>query len=124
MPAQLPIDFTPGLLEQFEGVTDVVRAVHTNCGKRAKVVAADMDLSPSELSRRVADDPKDLPFRLRDLERFVESTGDTRPIQYLALKYLCGDTSTERALQDLAKIAPVFIELATKAGLMPTKARR
>lgn len=48
---QLEIDFTPGLTEQFPHFLDCVKASVYGCGKPFKVVAAEVEMSPSELSR-------------------------------------------------------------------------
>jgi hypothetical protein len=122
MADQLSIDFAPGLLEQYESLMECVRATAFSCGKQAKAIAADLDMSPSEFSRRLSDDPADLPFRVRDLEAFIESTQDTRPIQWLVLKYLADPaSSSQRALRDLAALAPTFLALANAAGITPKR---
>jgi hypothetical protein len=124
MTQQFSIDFAPGLLEQYADFMDVVRAAATNCGRQHKAVAADMDMSPSELSRRLHDDPADLPFRARDLETFLDATHDTRPIQWLVLKYLSDpDSSSQSAMRELAKLAPTFVALANAAGLTKPRTR-
>jgi hypothetical protein len=79
--AQLAIDFAPGLLEQFPEWMDAVRASVYRCGKPFKAIAADCDMSVSELSRRLAPQG-DLPFPLDKLPRLIESTGDTLPVQW------------------------------------------
>lgn len=124
MPTQVPIDFTPGLLEQYPDFMDCVRASLSNCGRAHKNVAADMDWSPSELTRRLVDDPKDVPFRLRDLPALVRATGDNRPIQWLALAFLADpETAQQRALRDLAALAPMFAALAASAGIVQTSTK-
>jgi len=54
-----------------------------------KVIAADMDYSPSDLSRKLSQNPDDSRrFTLDDLEKFMQVTGDKTPVHYLVEKYL------------------------------------
>jgi len=67
-----------------------------------KSIAADLDLSPSHLTRKLAQSPDDsCRFTLDDLERFIATTGDTRPILYLVEKYM--SDAKERELDMLRK---------------------
>jgi len=53
-----------------------------------KVIAADMDLSPSHLSRKLSGNPNDtMNLTLDDLEKYMNVTGDCRPLDYLNDKY-------------------------------------
>ena len=53
------------------------------------VIAREMGYSPSDLSRKMAQNPNDSRrFTLDDLEKYVEVTGDKKPILYLVEKYL------------------------------------
>jgi len=126
MPTQMPIEFTPGLLEQFPEFMDCLRASVYGCGRPFKAVAADMDMSQTELTRRLTDAPDDLPFRLRDLPRLIRATEDTRPAQWLAASFLADpETAQQRAMRDLAALAPMFAALAANAGITPPgKGRR
>lgn len=120
---QIPMDFTPGLLEQFPEFMDCVRASVNGCGRQLKAVAADMDMSSTELNRRLVDNPADWRFPVALLPKLIQATGDTRPAQWLALKFMADPaTAEQRALRDLAALAPMFNALANVAGL--TKARR
>lgn len=61
-----------------------------------KAIAADMDLSPSDLTRKLAQSPKDSRrFTLDDLEHYIQNTKDVEPIKYLIEKYLA-DTKDEQ----------------------------
>lgn len=126
---QVPIDFSPGLLEQYPEFMACVRASVNNCGRADKAIAADMDWAPSELTRRLVDNPQDLRFPLSKLPDLIAATGDTRPIQWLALKFMVDPASaSQRALRDLASLAPMFMRLAEQAGVtagaVTHKARR
>lgn len=118
-PQQMSIDFTPGLLEQFPRFMDCVRASVYQCKRQFKAVAADLDLSVSELSRQLADNPNDpRNFPLERLPELVTATGNTLPIQWLVLSFM-NDPEAEqrRAMRELVQLAPMFAELAKRAGL-------
>ncbi len=86
---QLSIEFAPGLTEQFPEFRDVVRASVYACGRQLKAVAADLDMTSSELSRKLANNPADpVHFPLDRLPELVEATGDKRPIYWLVEKFL------------------------------------
>jgi hypothetical protein len=117
---QMSIDFTPGLLEQFPRFMDCVRASVYQCRRQFKGIAADLDLSVSELSRQLADNPNDpRVFPLDRLPELVLATGNTLPIQWLALSFM-NDPEAEqrRALRELAQLAPLVNALAERAGLV------
>lgn len=110
---QLTLDFLPGLTELYATALDCVDSRIKSSGKPLKVIAADMDLSVSELSRKLAHNPNDpRNFSLQDLENYVAASGDTTPILYLAQKY-CVDTVTKReqATQALVQMMPQMMAL-------------
>lgn len=115
---QLTLDFTPGLTELYDSALACVRARVYQQGKPLKTIAADMDLSQSELSRKLAanpDDPRN--FTLGDLERYVRATGDTVPIQWLVQEFCADPALREReALSALAAMAPQIQALLKAAG--------
>lgn len=88
-----------------------------------KAVAADLDLSPGNLSVALSDDPHRR-FGVDDLERYIQSTGDKAPIYYLAAKYL-GDEAAARdqALGQVAELLQSLPAMLAAAGL-PTGAGR
>lgn len=119
---QLTIDFSPGLTERHDSLLDCVRHCAYSHRNPLKTIAADMDMSQSELSRKLADNPGD-PRRLSvdDLEHFIEATGDTTPIYWLIEKYLQDeDAKKRRAIAALAKAMPDFVALMKAAqGVTP-----
>lgn len=123
---QSAFDFTPGLTTQFPRLRDVVCAIVYSSRGGLKGAAADLDVSPSELSRmlnREQDDPRKLD--VDDLVRVIESTGDNRPVQWLIEKFL--HNAEERrvtAAAQLAQILPAVVELARQAGIATGKTRR
>lgn len=115
--SQLTIDFTPGLTERHESLLDCVRECAYSHRKPLKTIAADMDLSQSELSRKLSNNPDD-PRRMAlvDLERFIEATGDTTPVYYLIEKYLQDDSAKQRhAVAALVKVMPDILALLKQA---------
>jgi hypothetical protein len=69
-----------------------------------KAIAADMDYSPSTLSRKLAQNPDDSQkFTLDDLETYMQTTSDTQPVLYLVEKYLTEKDTDElkRQIQSL-----------------------
>ena len=116
---QLSLDFTPGLTERHDTVLDCIQAcVHSNI-RPIKSIAADMDMSQSDLSRKLANNPDDpRRFSVLDLEHYVRVTGDTTPILYLAQKYCANPEMRQReALVALASMAPQLQALLKAAGV-------
>lgn len=113
------IDLPPGLVARHETALDCVRQCAYSHRNPLKTIAADMDVSQSDLSRKLAahpDDPRR--FTLDDLERFLEATGDMSPIYYLIAKYLQDNTTRQtQALAELAALAPQLCALIKQAGL-------
>lgn len=86
---QLTLNFDAGLTDNYASCREYVAARIHQQGRPQKAIAADMDYSPSDLSRKLAQNPDDSRrFTLDDLEKFIEVTGDTRPVLYLVEKYL------------------------------------
>lgn len=115
---QLQLDFTPGLTERHVSALECVRACVYGNPKPMKSIAMDMDMSQSDLSRKLANNPDDSRrFTLADLESYVQATGDTTPILYLAQKY-CADAEMKQreALAALANMAPQIQALLKAAG--------
>src|SRR5690242_7997933 len=87
--SQLHLDFTPGLAERHRSLKACVRQGAYSHPNPLKTIAADMDMSESELSRKLSENPEDKRnLSCDDLERYIQATGDTDPIFYLVEKYL------------------------------------
>lgn len=116
-PVQL--DIPDGLAERYTSVLEVVRAGAYSNRKPLKTIAADMDVSPSDLSRKLANNPDDpRRFTLFDLESYMVSTGDLLPILYLVQKFCADPQAKQReALAALAKLAPQIQALLKQAGV-------
>ena len=83
-----------------------------------KVLAADMDLSQSELSRKLADNPNDpRKFTVDDFEALL-STGDLTPLYYLVEKYLTRESDRQRAkFTELERKLPEIMNLIKSLGV-------
>lgn len=113
---QITINFEAGPVESYGSCREYVGALVHQQGKLQKAVAADMDLSPSDLSRKLAQAPDDSRrLTLDDLERFVATTNDVRPILYLVEKYLSGP--------DPKRIQALEAELKRLKNKQPGRAR-
>ena len=111
--SQLTLDFTPGLAERHGHLLDCIRASAYTHHNPLKTIAADMDMSQSELSRKLSGNPDDhRRFTVEDLEKFIQATGDLTPIYYLVEKYLTDeDVKQRRALAELARQLPDVLAL-------------
>lgn len=86
---QLTLNFDAGLIESYQTCREYIAARVHQLGRPQKAIAADMDYSPSDLSRKLAQNPDDSRrFTLDDLEKYIAVTGDKKPVLYLVEKYL------------------------------------
>jgi hypothetical protein len=113
---QLKMDFEPGILEQFRTLKQCVAAVVYSYRGGLSSVAAACDVAPSTLSRMLnenEDDPRHLPLDF--LPSIVEVTGDIRPLQWLAAKFIPDDnTRREAALSRIEQLLPqLMADVAT-----------
>lgn len=97
---QLTLNFNAGMADSYGTCREYVAARVHQQGKPQKVIAADMDYSPSDLSRKLAQNPDDSRrFTLDDLETYIRVTGDTQPVLYLVEKYLTNNDDQIARLQ-------------------------
>lgn len=117
---QREIDFQPGLTEQFPRWHDCIKASVYGCGKPFKTVAADLDMSVSDLSRKLSDNPNDpVHFPLDRLPDLMEATGSRLPVMWLIERFLESPAARrEHAIDRLSDLLPEIAELvkAAKAG--------
>ena len=115
---QMELCFEGGMLTQFPEFRDVVRAAVYGCGRPFKAVAADMDMSPSLLSRMLADNPDDpRNFPIDRLPELIEVTNDKRPVFWLVEKFLEDPARRRRqAMDQLAELLPKLDMLMRTAG--------
>lgn len=111
--SQLTLDFEPGLAERHDSLLSCIRQCAYTSRNPLKTIASDMDMSQSELSRKLSGNPDDpRRFSVDDLEAFVSKTKDVTPILYLVEKYLADEETKQRAAnQQLAKMLPEVLAL-------------
>jgi hypothetical protein len=128
---QLSLDFEPGLTARFRSLEDVCLHVVITSRPGNEGVAAHLDMSPSELTRRLnahtlakEGDPSNRPLRICDLLGIIEKTENPMPIHWLVEKFL-GDPNVRRdaAVQQLAMLGPLIAALAADAGVELPKGR-
>lgn len=116
---QLSLDFEPGLTERHATLLSCVRECAYKAPKPLKAIAADMDLSESDLSRKLSGNPDD-PRRLNvdDLVKFVTVTGDVTPINWLIERFhLDDDQKQKRAASEFMRQLPNTIALLKAMGV-------
>jgi hypothetical protein len=119
---QLTLNFEPALPDRFSTLRKyVAHRVHLHT-KSAKSIAADMDMSPSLLSRKLTagENPEDKDtqrFNCDDLEDYLKSSGDAPAIiEYLVAKYM--DTPEARKARMLARVESMLPELMAMVSSM------
>ncbi len=76
----------------------IQRAVY-GCPRLRKEIAADLGMTESGLSRRLADNPDDnLHFPVELLPELICATGDLSPIFWLCNSFLAGEDENEKAV--------------------------
>lgn len=120
--AQLTLNFEPALPEKYRTLRDFLAYRVQVQPRPAKSIAADMDMSPSMLSRKLTPGDGDTQrFNVDDLENYINQTKDTTPIEYLASKYLQSDAS--RQARAIARVENLAAELATALASIKSEAR-
>lgn len=100
--SQLTLNFDPALHERFTTLRAFVAyRAQAGVAKPMKAQAADMDMAPSTLSRKLNPAEGDTQrMNLDDLEAWLASTGDAAAVvEYLASKYLDNDQQREQRRQ-------------------------
>lgn len=93
MATQMTLNFEAVLHKQWESCREfiddkVIPDYLAERGMMKKYLAADLELSPSELRRKLCPAPGDTRnFTLDDLEKWLSVTGNMQPIFYLIEKY-------------------------------------
>lgn len=117
--SQLTLNFDPALHERFTTLRAFVAyRAQAGVAKPMKAQAADMDMAPSTLSRKLNPAEGDTQrMNLDDLEAWLASTGDAAAVvEYLASKYLDSDAarhqrvvaSAEALIAQLAQVLPAL----------------
>lgn len=120
--SQYTLDFEPGLAERFPTLRSYVAHRSAVVPKPMKSVAADMDMAPSTLSRKLNPGEGDTQrFNLDDLEAWLTSTGDASSVvEYLAAKFL--DTDTTRKQRALLQLEQLQKQIAQTLATLNTGA--
>lgn len=117
-PSQMTFSFEPSLPERFPSLRAYIAHRTPLLAKSSKSIAADMDMSPSTLSRKLNPSDGDTQrFNLDDLEEYIASTGEAPAvIEYLAAKYMDSDES--RKARALTKVEKLSAELASALQML------
>ncbi|TAK45241.1 MAG: hypothetical protein EPO27_10500 [Betaproteobacteria bacterium] len=126
---QLSFTLESSLVQQFPDFRDVIKASVYSCGRAFKAIAADLDMSVSELSRKLTDNPADpVHFPVHRLPELVRATGDKRPILWLVESFLDDpDLRKQHAVDRIEQLVPELLALvkeARAADAQPLKAVR
>ena len=116
---QLTLNFEPGLAERNGSLKAHVRErVYANA-KPLKAIAADMDLSETELTRKLSLNPNDTrDLTCDDLEAYIVGSGDVSPVYYLIEKFAISlEAKQAYAAAELAKALPGILALARQMGV-------
>lgn len=112
--SQLTLNFDPALHERFTSLRSFVAyRAQAGVAKPMKAQAADMDMAPSTLSRKLNPAEGDTQrMNLDDLEAWLTSTGDAAAVvEYLASKYLDNDaTRQQRIAAKLEAMLPDLLQ--------------
>lgn len=123
---QLTLNFEPGLTERFRSFDEVLAAAVYSSRKGLNSVAGDLDMSPSELTRRLNPDASDpRPLRTCDGIRIIESTKDMRPVYWLIEKFLRDpEAMKQEAMAQIPGLVAQLSKLLEQSGGAPLKAVR
>lgn len=117
---QLTLNFEPALPERYPTLRQFVAFRSTQVAKTPKTQAAEMDLAPSTLSRKLNPAEGDTQrFNCDDLEAWIAATGDAPAvIEYLCAKFMDNDAARQTRL--LRKVETMLPDLV--AALASLKA--
>lgn len=109
--SQLTLNFEPALPDRFPTLRSFIAHRSGVVSKPMKSQAADMDIAPSTLSRKLNPAEGDTQrFNCDDLEAWIASTKDAAAvIEYLAAKYM--DSAEQRQARVLSRVDALLPEL-------------
>jgi hypothetical protein len=119
---QLTLNLEPLLPERFPSLRAYIAHRAALVNKAMKVQAADMDMAPSTLARKLNPAEGDTQrFNCDDLEAWIDSTGEAAAvIEYLAAKFM--DTDEARRTRALGKLETLLVDLQTLASQVRSQA--
>ncbi|MGE0521391.1 MAG: phage regulatory CII family protein [Candidatus Binatia bacterium] len=111
--SQLTLELNLGLLQRYRTLRECVHHTALDYPRGMKALAAECDLSESELSRRL--NPTDGDKRSCDVDLAVtimEVTGDLRPLHWLIAKFIPSEQDRRQAAVDtLAQMLSMWYDL-------------
>jgi len=114
----LTLELQPGIRQRFVSLRECLHWTVLNDPRGIKSVAADCDLSVSELSRRLHpsdDDPRSCDVNL--MVKVMHSTGDLSPLHWLMAEFLQDEDAKRRsAVDQLSTLMPQIAALLAEAG--------
>lgn len=114
---QMTLDFEPSMAERFPSLRAYMHFRVAELRLNNKTLAADMDISPSLLSRKLNPGENDAQrMNLDDLESYIKATKDTSPLAYLAAKYM--DTPDARKARALARVETLASQMEDALKLL------
>jgi hypothetical protein len=122
---QLTLQLEPTVIERWPTLRAYIahRSV-LHPAKKQSAIAAEMDLSPSVLNKKLAQHEGDgHKFTIDDLEGYLKSTGDVQAvIEYLATKFEPGGSEAREA-RALAAVEQLLPELTRAVATLKGKRR-
>lgn len=115
---QMTFNFEPSLGQRFATLREYVAFRVQEQRLHAATLASKMDLSPSNLSRKLNQPDGDTQrLNVDDLEAYIKATNDAASvIEYLASKYM--DSEPARNARVLAKVEGILPELIAAIAQM------
>jgi hypothetical protein len=122
---QLTLELQTDVRTRFSSLRECLHWSVLNDPRGIKAIAADCDISVSELSRRLHPtdgDPRSCDVNL--MVAIMRSTGDLAPLHWLMAEFLQdSDTKRRAAVDQLSNLMPQIAALLVEAGV-PAKAGR
>jgi len=123
---QLTLELQTGVRQRFTSLRECLHWTVLNDPRGIKAVAADCDLSVSELSRRLHpsdDDPRSCDVNL--MVAVMRSTRDLAPLHWLMSEFLQDDETKRRsAVDQLLTLMPQLASLLAEAGVSAKAGKR
>lgn len=119
--SQLTLNLEPALPERFPTLRAFIAHRSSVVAKAPKAQAADMDVAPSTLSRKLHPHEGDTQrFNVDDLEAWLHSTGDAAAVvEYLAAKFM--DSDAARHERNVAKLEALLPDLVATLAQLRSK---
>ena len=117
----MEVETPGGTRERFPSFLEAIRADVYGCGKPFKAIAADLDMTSSELSRKLANNPADpVHFPAALLPDLLRATGGRNALHWL-IESFCEtpEARRTRAVAELSALLPHVAELLRTAGSPP-----